>query len=426
MAAEHSRADRRPPPPGAVHEISVDVPVATEWVRLPATPASAIPVRRALDHAGRPYDASLGSINCRPADLRRALHLPRTDYLAGEPIVIEMSVRLGGPGTWHEPIGGNYRGRGRDDNFRFLVRAAGGDWVPDPYERFPVMVGGGLSTTIGVSSGRPFSSWLGVSRWAAVARPGVYDLYAVQFASGHEVAGLRGALAAAIPAGLRGAWSLAPDGNYLRDRRGRRGAYQIVPTLRDVPSPSPVAALLPPELRARLGAQAAAVQDYAHFRITVRAGTPAETAAMVARAIAAAQRPTHSSPGDEPGARRGAPAPRGPERGRAQRALLPRALPRARGDPCPHRPPRRSRRGRARDRRGAPAAVDRPVVRPRVGRVPARAPDARRGARDAAGVARLVGRARGDVPAHRAGDSSLDPGAWRTAVSRGLTHTYPP
>jgi hypothetical protein len=49
---------------------------------------------------------------------------------------------------------------------------------------------------------------------------------------------------------------------------------------------------MPPELRARRGDQALAVQDYAHVRITVRAGTAAESSTMVARAEQAAARPT--------------------------------------------------------------------------------------------------------------------------------------
>src|SRR5262245_12573315 len=85
-------------------DISFTMKVAVEWHpqrgARPGTFAAAVGIRRALDAKGRPHDPSMKAVGCDPADLRREFRLPKTDYLLGEPIVVEAHVSLNGPGRW--------------------------------------------------------------------------------------------------------------------------------------------------------------------------------------------------------------------------------------------------------------------------------------------------------------------------------------
>jgi hypothetical protein len=107
--------------------------------------------------------------------LDRALRVDKTSLVAGEPILVEMHVHTEAGCRWNEPVGGNYRGLGRDDNFLFLVRRSDGSWVDDPYGSQQVFIGGGLSSTVAVEHGKPFSHWLAVQRWAAIEKLGRYE-----------------------------------------------------------------------------------------------------------------------------------------------------------------------------------------------------------------------------------------------------------
>ena len=59
---------------------------------------------------------------------------------------MEFRIELDGKGEWREPVGGNYRARGRDDNFFFLMRHEDGTWVRDPYAPIDFSMGGGPAT----------------------------------------------------------------------------------------------------------------------------------------------------------------------------------------------------------------------------------------------------------------------------------------
>jgi hypothetical protein len=252
--------------------VRVELKVGWEWLPM-AGGRSALRIRRALDPAGRPYDASLTALGCQPADLRRSFQLPKNDYLLGEPLIVEMRISLEGPGIWREPVGGNYRAHGRDDNFAFLLRREDGTFVPDPYAPFEGL-GGGLSSTYPVQQGAPGSHWLAVQRWAAIDRAGTYELFAFQFAHDREL-GLSQALAVQAP---------------LHDA----GVSQLHPRLIEEPTPSPLEASLPHDVRSRLGERSAIVQDFAHFRVTIRAGSATAIAAMIARVRSEAKQFTES------------------------------------------------------------------------------------------------------------------------------------
>jgi hypothetical protein len=264
--------------PSKLEEIQVEVTAAWQW--LPLSGSHALRVRRAVDGAGKPYVTTLPH-GCAPEQLRRSLTFDKKSYLLDEPIVIEMRVEAEGSCRWHEPVGGNYRGRGRDDNFLFLVQHAGAGFVADPYGTQAIYIGGGLSSMTEVERGKPFSHWLGVQRWAALEKPGKYHVHAFQYPHEHEVIGMREALQAAIPAKWAGTTELEADSYYLRDRVTKTRVAQMVPTVRDRAVPSPIAATLPRDLRAELGERADSIADYATATIEIRDGTAAERAAMV-------------------------------------------------------------------------------------------------------------------------------------------------
>jgi hypothetical protein len=119
-------------------EILVDLHIRAEWLPLspssdtPGTTRSALRTLRAIDpESEESYDRSKDVFRCNPTDLRRAFLLEKEEFLLGEPLLVEFRITLDGPGEWREPVGGNYRARGRDDNFLFLMRHEDGTWVRD-------------------------------------------------------------------------------------------------------------------------------------------------------------------------------------------------------------------------------------------------------------------------------------------------------
>jgi len=119
--------------------------------------------------------------------------LERRTFLLGEPILARLRVTLTGSGTWNAWRGGNYRARGRDDNFLFLLRGSDGVWLPDTYGRIEVYRGG-LSSAQAVTVAKPFEVWNAVQRWCAIDRPGDYELHAFYRAHGTDVIGGRDGL----------------------------------------------------------------------------------------------------------------------------------------------------------------------------------------------------------------------------------------
>ncbi len=281
-------------------QVQVDVHTRAEWLVLPA-PADSCPGRvkamsalrilRAVDPVThKAYDESNDALGCDPENLRRAFLLEKTEFLLGEPILIEFRIELDGPGEWTEPIGGNNRARGRDDNFLFLMRQEDGTWVGDPYA--PIMHSfGGLGSAFGATQGEPGSYWLAVQRWCAIKRPGTYDLFCFQWAHDWRPIGRRAAVAAALPDELRGECVLDADGRfvdaatgqpserYRLSMRGVRVGGQGAKMWSRTPfyDGLPVGALkqVPKLWNAKQTA------DFAHFRIVITPATAAERRAMI-------------------------------------------------------------------------------------------------------------------------------------------------
>ena len=289
-------------------EIVLPVRVRPEWKALPTTqPAgggyaaatySAVRIDRALDQTtGQPYNASSNPFKCEPTDLRRSFRLDKNNFLLGEPIVVEFRIELAGPGQWTEESGGNFRRRGRDDSFLFLVkRRDDSSWLQDPYGAMTAGVGGGLGGPRLVSKDNPSSAWNGLQRWTAIDAPGVYDLYCIQFYRTSDILGKREALIDALPADLKDKFSVS-EKNYIVEKTTGLTAAQYTPvaqlTFEENPS-SPVLDQIPAAVRERLDQPLVSnVMDYAHFEITITDGTPDQRATMVkewtAAATAAAQ-----------------------------------------------------------------------------------------------------------------------------------------
>jgi hypothetical protein len=115
-------ADDQPPQKKA----QPDAAAREEWFPLPQVPnnptRAAISIWREIDiHSRKPVNR-LEQLSCKIEDIRTSFHLEKTEFLLGEPILVEYRLALQGPGEWKLLYGGNYRARGRDDNFLFLMR----------------------------------------------------------------------------------------------------------------------------------------------------------------------------------------------------------------------------------------------------------------------------------------------------------------
>lgn len=284
-------------------EVQVTMHSRADWLELAkeddaeargrASACCALRILRAVDpKTGKAYDESNDILGCDPADLRRAFYLEKTEFLLGEPILVEFRIALEGPGEWTEPIGGNYRARGRDDNFLFLMRHEDGTWVGDPYAPIRVYMGG-LASHYRVTQGKPESYWLAVQRWCAVDRPGRYDLYCFEAAHDHTVVGRRAALVAGLPDEIKKDHHLDADCRLIDSRTGKPSErYSLaaqhlpVPTRRgDVRTPTPFLDELPGGTVEHAGKtwEVKNTADFAHFRIVVKQGTAAERREMIER-----------------------------------------------------------------------------------------------------------------------------------------------
>lgn len=269
-------------------ETSLDLHTKAKWRLLSpaAGTRSALRILRAANpQTKNPYDNSTNVFGCNPADLRRTFHLEKNELLLGEPILVEFRVELHGPGQWQEPIGGNYRSRGRDDNFLFLMRHKGEVWVPDRYTRGGG-IGGGLSTSISVKQNKPLSYWFGVQQWCAIDDPGTYELYCFQTAREYTVVGQRRALTAAIPDGIKNKLAVGDHGVLIDTGTGSKPLAKYRPAIRrqrhEWP-PSPLVREIPPDVLARAGRSwyIESVMDFAHFTIVIRTGSAQERQEMI-------------------------------------------------------------------------------------------------------------------------------------------------
>lgn len=272
---------------------------ATEWKRLTPWGTGRLPegeTRSALliDAALRPgtddpYPVDLG---VDPAQLRRSFRLPQRELLVGEPLLVELRIELDGPGIWYEAVGGNYRMKGRDDNFVFLLRREDGTWVADPYD--VNVMGDGIMSSYEVRSGAPRSYWFPVQKWAVIDRPGTYELYCVKRRMLFVAPlGATQALQDALPDEVRRVARVEPFATLIDLETGDASTrYQLAPQWQPVSDPpSPLTDALPGAVAERILGMAH-VTDVAWFRIVVRAPTGDEQARMVARWTAIASAPS--------------------------------------------------------------------------------------------------------------------------------------
>jgi hypothetical protein len=197
-------------PAQTLEPVPVIVKGQVDWVMLPPTPDdpdspapvityAAVPISRAVDpETGKPYVEGWPH-DCDPNDVCHTFRLEKREFLLGEPILVEYRVSLDGPGTYSEGAGGNYRSRGRDDNFLFLLRREDGAWVREvhPFSGGP---GGGMGGNVTAKQGEPISLWSAAQRWAAIEEPGRYDLYCLYMARYSESIGKKEAFEKQIPA----------------------------------------------------------------------------------------------------------------------------------------------------------------------------------------------------------------------------------
>jgi hypothetical protein len=228
--------------------------------------------------SGEPYDKTIPEPPCQPADLRIRFRLDKREFLLGEPILVEFSVELDGPGHYSWNIGGNYRARGRDDNFKFIMRGSDGSTVPDPYGTEDYFFGG-LSGVHDVNYGSPVSQWFAVQRWCVIDQPGTYDLYC-STSSGHRQrpTGEVKARAAALPEEYRREVYVDKNGDLMDVGTGRpSNRYELVEHHETVDQDeSPLRDRMPADVAKFFRGSA-----IAHFKITVTPGTDEENKRMV-------------------------------------------------------------------------------------------------------------------------------------------------
>lgn len=273
--------------------LQLKVPVRSEWVPLPSTAASsswsALRILRAFDlKTGKAYDPSMQALGVDPRHLQRSFRLDQRRVLLGEPILVGLRIELNGPGRWSEPVGGNYRARGRDDNFFFLLQRAKGGWVPDPYAPIIGYMGGILSA-YHVIRGRPMTYWFAVQRWAALTRPGRYVLHCFHLAHDEPTTGMDAARRVALAGRLPGRQVRLARNGQIIDRSTGRPLQGVRAEVRIRPAPSaavsPLLRRIPAAVvkRVRAAGLGNEVIDYARYRLDVVRGTAAERRRMVQR-----------------------------------------------------------------------------------------------------------------------------------------------
>ncbi len=201
---------------------------------------------------------SMDFLECDLDHLRFSFHTQKKEFMLGEPVLVELRIELEGPGKWSELSGGNYRSRGRDDNFLFLMRAEDGRWIPDAMGNDRPGIGGGVSGYLEVTSDRPQSYWLAVQQWCAIEDPGTYDLYCIRTASDFRI-----------------------DGRWLHEDPRLRRPHSDLEWIR---TPSPLMRHIPGEVKERAKKhRLQSATAFAHFRITIREPTRKQRDEMVRR-----------------------------------------------------------------------------------------------------------------------------------------------
>lgn len=268
-------------------KIKVPLRVESRWVRLSST--SAVLVEKTP--AAPEYPTLKG--------LLREFELVQREVLLGEPLLVEYRVTSSSR-TWKEPVGGRYRGSGRDDNFLFLMRHQDGEWLADPYGR--VFDLGGLSTSSEVGPTNSFHYWLPVHRWCRPEKVGKYRLYCLRRHSYKEPLGRKEAINAGLPA----PWRFDPS-KGLVDQNGETSTSHFLEIdFQSEPHPhTPI--LLSDELKAELARRQVDGSDVAvlgSFEVVVSKGTEAERKAAAAHWQRLAERPQKRWPDNRAAAAR--------------------------------------------------------------------------------------------------------------------------
>jgi WG containing repeat len=299
----------------ALEPIPVQLVARDDWTKLPSTPDdpqasspvmthAAVSITRYVDpDSGEPY-VSEWPFDCAPEQIHRAFRLEKRGFLLGEPILVEYMASVEGAGEYSEGTGCNYRSRGRDDNFMFLLRRDDGTWIRDVHP-FAGGMGGGLGGSTTVKEGQPMSLWAAVQRWCAIEEPGRYTLYCFYTPQqGFEQFGREEAYRAQIPDEVLRTHTVDRFGNLFKKGTPEKSdEYVVEHVWKQWPehSPSPLMAEMPPEVKALLddftiptpcesvrrhaqGEVRAHVQNaaaFAQFPIVIESGTPEQRDAMV-------------------------------------------------------------------------------------------------------------------------------------------------
>ncbi|MCC6487972.1 MAG: WG repeat-containing protein, partial [Candidatus Hydrogenedentes bacterium] len=294
--------------------IPVQVSFRNDWFLLPSTPddaqseapvmtRAAACISHAVDPAtGKTYEAEW-PFDCAPEQVHHTFRLEKHEFLLGEPILVEYLLSIEGAGEYSEGLGGNYRSRGRDDNFLFLLRRDDGTWVRDVHP-WAGGAGGGPAGALSAKEDQPASLWSAVQRWCAIQEPGHYSLYCIYRAPrGSLQFGVREAVLAQVPETVLRAHEIDERG-FLHKAGTKEKSDEFViersPKWLDGDS-SPLLDGMPPEIKALMSdftipALNERVRQYAEFEIrghmknatafaqfpiVIKPGTPDERKTMV-------------------------------------------------------------------------------------------------------------------------------------------------
>jgi len=228
-----------------------------------------------------------------PTRIHRKFVLEKTEFLLGEPILVEFRADCEAKGSWKEAIGGNNRQRGRDDNYLFLMREDDGQWMVDPQEIPDSMFGGGLFNYYEFNKDNPLSRWFAVQRWCRISRPGTYDLYCIHDNQYLEI-GRRRAIAAALPEELKKEHYRLHDSGILFDPESGLPSerYRLDVRFQLDPKISPLMKRIPRDVAERISKVETTerdVADLAHYRVVIKQGSEAERHRMIGRWTAIAE-----------------------------------------------------------------------------------------------------------------------------------------
>ncbi len=271
----------------------------------PVTTYTVLASRFVAVHSGsdEPFADGPPQLECDPADVVSGFALEKREFLLGEPILVNYSLALNGPGEWPWTSGGSFDGSGREGGFAFVMRGEDGPWLSDFFPVPRLISGSVLSSARAVKKGSPASVWLAVQQWCAITKPGRYDLYCLGYRARMLAAGEDAARSATLPQDLRDT-GLIYRGGIVDAKSGEASTeYEAVLIGGGPPEAhgSPIVGWMPPELASHLGEAAERVDSVAHYRISIREGAAAERRRMVESWTARAESAPALALSDSPG-----------------------------------------------------------------------------------------------------------------------------